>query len=220
MIRAIETRYAGCRFRSRREARWAVFFDHLGIAWEYETEGFVTSTGWYLPDFRIKTAGRYQWFEVKPDDAPNDTRHAAFAAESNVPLIVTRGMPRSYRDQLRGAESAIKVHLGTRVIRCAFVAGRQGYVEHEPAWGKQPARNTFRAGFSGTWASLGKNTVWYCGQDERPHLAIWHHDVPCSGFCLDGAGSCGYPPFDCLDVDDAYTAARSARFEHGQSGAR
>lgn len=28
-IRAIETRYAGCRFRSRLEARWAVFFDHL-----------------------------------------------------------------------------------------------------------------------------------------------------------------------------------------------
>lgn len=31
-IKAIETSYAGCRFRSRLEARWAVFFDTLGIA--------------------------------------------------------------------------------------------------------------------------------------------------------------------------------------------
>ncbi len=35
-IKPIETRYAGCRFRSRLEARWTVFFDHLGIEWEYE----------------------------------------------------------------------------------------------------------------------------------------------------------------------------------------
>lgn len=52
-IAAIETRYAGCRFRSRLEARWAVFFDHLGIRWEYEPKGFVTDAGPYLPDFRL-----------------------------------------------------------------------------------------------------------------------------------------------------------------------
>jgi hypothetical protein len=38
--RAKETRYRGCRFRSRIEARWAVFFDTLGIKWWYEPEGF------------------------------------------------------------------------------------------------------------------------------------------------------------------------------------
>lgn len=51
MIRAIETTYKGYRFRSRLEARWAVFFDTLGITWEYEKEGYVTSAGPYLPDF-------------------------------------------------------------------------------------------------------------------------------------------------------------------------
>ncbi len=39
-VRAIETKYKGCRFRSRLEARWAVFFDALGIKWWYEPEGF------------------------------------------------------------------------------------------------------------------------------------------------------------------------------------
>ncbi len=37
-IQAIETRYKGYRFRSRLEARWAVFFDHLKIEWEYEPD--------------------------------------------------------------------------------------------------------------------------------------------------------------------------------------
>jgi hypothetical protein len=62
-IKAIETRYKGYRFRSRLEARWAVFFDALGLSWEYEPEGFETDAGWYLPDFKVQHLG---WFEVKP----------------------------------------------------------------------------------------------------------------------------------------------------------
>lgn len=51
-MKAIETRYKGYRFRSRLEARWAVFFDALGIKWEYEPEGYdLGEAGWYLPDF-------------------------------------------------------------------------------------------------------------------------------------------------------------------------
>ena len=53
-MKAIETKYKGYRFRSRLEARWAVFFDALGLQWEYEPEGFdLGEAGWYLPDFRI-----------------------------------------------------------------------------------------------------------------------------------------------------------------------
>lgn len=40
-IQAIETTYNGYRFRSRLEARWAVFFDALGIQWKYEREGYA-----------------------------------------------------------------------------------------------------------------------------------------------------------------------------------
>lgn len=58
MIQAIETLYAGCRFRSRLEARWAVFFDHLGIEWQYEPQGFETNYGRYLPDFRLSHVRR------------------------------------------------------------------------------------------------------------------------------------------------------------------
>ena len=63
-LRAIETRYKGCRFRSRLEARWAVFFDSLEMPWVYEKEGFDLGDGvWYLPDFWLPK--EECWFEVK-----------------------------------------------------------------------------------------------------------------------------------------------------------
>jgi hypothetical protein len=66
VIKPIETRYAGCRFRSRLEARYAVFLDALGLRWEYEPEGFELPSGWYLPDFYLPTVCGGSWIEVKP----------------------------------------------------------------------------------------------------------------------------------------------------------
>lgn len=64
MIQAIETEYNGYKFRSRLEARWAVFFDAAGIKYEYEPEGFENENGErYLPDFYFPD---YDWYgEVK-----------------------------------------------------------------------------------------------------------------------------------------------------------
>ena len=53
-ITAIPTEYKGYRFRSRLEARWAVFFDACRVKWEYEPEGFALPNGqYYLPDFLL-----------------------------------------------------------------------------------------------------------------------------------------------------------------------
>ena len=58
-IRAIETSYDGYRFRSRLEARWAVFFNAAGIEYQYEPEGFILEDGsWYLPDFYLRSVRR------------------------------------------------------------------------------------------------------------------------------------------------------------------
>lgn len=65
MIKAIETSYKGFRFRSRLEARFAVFFDSLGVKWEYEPEGYALDDGrCYLPDFFLPDL--VCWFEIKP----------------------------------------------------------------------------------------------------------------------------------------------------------
>lgn len=82
-LRPIETKYAGYRFRSRLEARWAVFFDHLGVEWYYEPQGFEVDGERYLPDFflpDVKTSrGRGAWIEIKgrqPSYPSRDTRLA------------------------------------------------------------------------------------------------------------------------------------------------
>ncbi len=70
-MKAIETVYKGFRFRSRLEARWAVFFDSLGIKWEYEKEGYEKEEHdgkiiRYLPDFFLPESET--WVEVKPSE--------------------------------------------------------------------------------------------------------------------------------------------------------
>lgn len=68
-MKAIETFYNGYRFRSRLEARWAVFFDALGVKYEYEPEGFDLGDGdFYLPDFRVKCWGTRGDIDEKPFD--------------------------------------------------------------------------------------------------------------------------------------------------------
>ena len=62
-IKPIETKYNGFRFRSRLEARWAIFFDMIGLKYEYEVEGFEINEIRYLPDFYLPTLDR--WFEIK-----------------------------------------------------------------------------------------------------------------------------------------------------------
>lgn len=62
-IKAIETYYNGYRFRSRLEARWAVFFDAAGIKYIYEPEGFEHEGVMYLPDFYLPDLDAYA--EVK-----------------------------------------------------------------------------------------------------------------------------------------------------------
>lgn len=77
-MKAIQTPYKGFLFRSRLEARYAVFFDALSLKWEYEKEGYnlgelkwdfdippdaPTGDVWYLPDFWLPELS--MWVEVK-----------------------------------------------------------------------------------------------------------------------------------------------------------
>lgn len=63
-VSPIETCYRNHLFRSRLEARWAVFLDALGIRWEYEKEGYqLDGLGYYLPDFWLPNWGL--WLEIK-----------------------------------------------------------------------------------------------------------------------------------------------------------
>lgn len=62
-ISAIPTTYRGVRFRSRTEARWAVFLDEIGWPWEYE----IRDLGGYIPDFVLRFDDAPMVLEVKGD---------------------------------------------------------------------------------------------------------------------------------------------------------
>ncbi len=79
-IKPIQTRYKGYHFRSRLEARWAVFFDALGMSWEYEPQGFDLGGTHYLPDFRISSDdGLVRWYEIKPKGSTDLSKFDQFA---------------------------------------------------------------------------------------------------------------------------------------------
>lgn len=94
-IRNLPSWWRGVRFRSRTEARWAAFFDALGVRWEYEPEGFQLPDGsrylpdFWLPDFQL-------WVEVKGDQGPEYgdwTRIEQLVAGSGHALLLLQGQP-------------------------------------------------------------------------------------------------------------------------------
>lgn len=92
-IQAIQTAYKGRMFRSRTEARWAVFFDDMQWKWEYEKEGYELPSGRYLPDFYLPW--HELWVEIKPD-SPNEremTLMSELAGATSRRAIILIGQP-------------------------------------------------------------------------------------------------------------------------------
>jgi hypothetical protein len=69
-IESIETVYNNIAFRSRLEARWAIFWDTLNVKYEYEPEKFDLGEIKYIPDFWLPEIEK--WVEIK-GQMPNDT---------------------------------------------------------------------------------------------------------------------------------------------------
>lgn len=63
-MNVIPTFYNGIEYRSKTEARWAVFLNDVGVKSQYEPECFILPGGYkYMPDFYIPD---YKgWIEVK-----------------------------------------------------------------------------------------------------------------------------------------------------------
>lgn len=100
-MKPIETIYKGYRFRSRLEARWAVFFDAIDVRWEYEPEGYeLSDRTWYLPDFRIYVRHRsctdeYEpvYVEVKGMLSDEDEHKVDRFFRDGAPIIILGGIP-------------------------------------------------------------------------------------------------------------------------------
>ena len=103
-LKPIQTKYKGYHFRSRLEARWAVFFEEMGLDWSYEVEGFQLPSGaWYLPDFFVKSPDNCfdYWYEVKPKGTPPCPKVKNFNDSVNpiVEIDGCTGYPDGYKPQ-------------------------------------------------------------------------------------------------------------------------
>lgn len=105
-IAAKPTLYRGIRFRSRLEARWAVFFDAIGREWVYEPAFPELASLGYQPDFLLEdNMGGTAIHEIKPliggwdglagclNDFMGDTRYQQAAGILQTRLILTVGTP-------------------------------------------------------------------------------------------------------------------------------
>lgn len=215
MIKAIETHWKGYRFRSRLEARWAVFFERMGLAWEYEPEGFdLGENGWYLPDFRVLTPqGKPIWYEVKPEGKFSDRKVDAFERALNCEAAFdARGQAAERVALLCGdpiSHLARSITYKNGITAAIVTCPRCGLIDY-PGYGCD--RNPFSSEIIvGCWPCdfetpggkdnpaepglLGLMTTPYKGS-----ILISSRDATAMARALHNAG----------------IAARSARFEHGE----
>lgn len=227
-LKAIETSYRGFMFRSRLEARWAVFFDALETEWEYEKEGFdLGNAGWYLPDFWIPSLEA--WVEVKGSEC-SDAEKAKicdFRQSSSKPLFVVTGSIDHHQwecgsDLLCWPSVALFDRFfnlyyeksSTVPLQCPFCFCRQ----LEPIrMGRNPVQSKSNA--SAYWQMK-------CSRGHEWKLKV---RLDSDGFraeiCEFEASLARFFDFglvvaqDRRSYDEAINAAKSARFEHGVSGA-
>lgn len=211
-IKAIETQYKGYRFRSRLEARWAVFFDALKLDWQYEPEGFdLGQAGYYLPDFRVAMpSGLVTWYEVKPDDNIIDTKLSSFDK-----LITEESGYMQSAIQVNGDPQSMLQHNKFNPIGDIFIEGmcpRCGEIGKFYAVDYQGGMddisiNCFRCDVTTPCGS---------GNDDQPGI------LGCTSNPHKGWNVFNFTDFVLFEVYiiNAATKARSARFEHGENGAR
>lgn len=95
-----ETRYNGYLFRSRLEARWAIYLDALGIEYSYEPETFDLGDGvYYLPDFYLPLFDSFM--EIKPTLLHIDRRPEALARLIKKCVMVAAGAPNETKPLIR-----------------------------------------------------------------------------------------------------------------------
>lgn len=172
----IQTAYNGHHFRSRLEARWAVFFDALGVKYEYEAEGYDLDGVWYLPDFWLPEVGAY--VEIKPATEEDEDG----------------GMPHHHQAS----------HL-------AGLSGKWVIVVFGNPWPHDYAATLYSSS-SVMWFPMQFGCSTDCPQE------LWLFGL--HGMTRLNRATPGRKSVTLTDpiMEDAYRAARSARFEHGQSG--
>lgn len=193
-IKPIETKYKGYRFRSRLEARWAVFFEGMGMPYEYEREGFNVNGRWYLPDFYLP------WFDCYVEIKPSEDEKISEADNVLKEFSKSKSILLCVGDPLN---NNMTLYDYGETYNARFLEGCW--------WGTTPNPDSAVMGTTKHWISLicktdnpitefkcrARGTTEYCEEVEEI-LTL-----------------CSYRS----DFKEHKTTAREARFEHGENPA-
>lgn len=190
-LRAIQTEYNGYLFRSRLEARWAVFFDACGVDYEYEPEGYLLDNGLlYLPDFLLHGVdgrdGGDLFVEVKGKMTEVDAQ--------KINCFVDMGFPDT--EYLQKSETATLVvgaiPAGDDIDDIISDIGDRAYSNADPSW---PYEFNFES-------IDGDHFAAYPGINKNGRFELFGDD---SSYLCD---------MDRAATEKAYRLARQARFEY------
>lgn len=196
--KAIQTSFKGYRFRSRLEARYAVLFDALGLKWEYEIEGFdLGLSGWYLPDFWIPDWKSFVEIKPRTPQFGELVKPTAFSWEYGNNLILFRGSPwpgetiiEKFSPANKESGEEATVDWFGEIAQCR---GCQGLCLLAEEFHPQPDVCSH-----GTFNDIGTHA---CDDCKSPVSSVhWMNNRNSKSV-----------------VANAYRAARSARFEHGET---
>ena len=163
-MKPIETEYKGYRFRSRLEARWAIFFDACGVDWEYEPEGYDLGDGlYYLPDFLLHGVdgrdGGDLYVEVKGQMTELDALKINRFAEQGGKVLVVGKIP----------EGDNAADISEDISRRAYSNGNEGWpyeFNFETIDGDHFAAHP-GINKDGRFELFGDDSSYLCDQDDR-----------------------------------------------------
>ena len=211
VIQAIETIWAGCRFRSRLEARWAVFFNAIGYTIGedclYEYDDVIGFDGKsqirYLPDFYFPKEGIYAEVKGTTEALQHDSEKIGMCIDYGGPLsdgiIILGNIP----DYTRIAWGNIPMF--------PFLYNNKGVVEENATF-------VYQKGY------FGRRIV--CKNDNIIlKIFSYGHLYDCEDSRIPKSTKVEnkWTYYDNLlasefsDLKEAYRKARHARFEHGES---
>ena len=216
-IKAIETEYNGYRFRSRLEARWAVFFDEAGIKYRYEDEGFEVGEMKYLPDFYLPDIGCH--VEVKPSAnalMENGTQEKlAWMIDYDGPLsnglLILGQIPAPYKRQHHEEKYPM--------AKFNYYYWDKGIMLDEAAFMMDlTMRGVLIREHRGVVTSAPELPYPWCGawEDGELYSRVSNTRIFHNGFYWDIYDT----GFSDTFIENCFAMARTARFEHGESGSR
>ena len=191
-IQAIETEYDGYKFRSRLEARWAVFMKELGVKYEYEKEGYdLGELGWYLPDFWLPEHNC--WLEIKGQmPTTEEQRKCEGLALGTMKVVYLSWSPIPSPEEIE--ENGLELIYS--YSPAIFMGAERKWIERSHAvWCYCPSCGVVGLAYDGDGVDLARQGLCKC--------------ISKSDF---------YSTFDAPRILRAYEQARMARFEQGSFG--